>query len=104
MITWPCMLKLDGDDELIYLHSEQDFIFECHELLLSDNDYVIDSRGNSYLIQSNPQTLKLISTERIFIVDEVTNLLRAHEFQKATLCLTKIHFLTVSDAIKSLTY
>jgi len=98
------MLKLDGDDELIYLNSEQDFISECHELLLSDNDYVIDSLGNSYLIKSNSAKLKLIKTERILIVDEVSNLIRAHEFQKATLCLTKIHFLTVSDAIKSLTH
>ncbi len=104
MITWPCMLKLDGDDELIYLNSEQDFISECHELLLSDNDYVIDSLGNSYLIQSNVANLKLVTTERILIVEEVSKLIRAHEFQKATLCLTKIHFLTVSDAIKSLTY
>lgn len=104
MIIWPCMLKLDGDDELIYLPSQADFIAECHEVLLSDTDNVIDSRGNSYLIKSTSQNLKLISTERVFTVDEVTSLLRAHEFQKATLCLTKIHFLSVSDAIRSLAY
>ncbi|HBY87982.1 MAG TPA: hypothetical protein DEO86_19175, partial [Colwellia sp.] len=104
MVIWPCMLKLDGDDELIYLHSEQEFIAECHELILSENDFVIDSCGCSYLIQSNSSKLKLIKTERRLIVDQVSELIRAHEFQKATLCLTKIHFSTVSDAIKSLTY
>ncbi|MBN8124638.1 DUF4144 domain-containing protein, partial [Vibrio vulnificus] len=24
MISWPCILKLDGDDELVYLVSESD--------------------------------------------------------------------------------
>ena len=102
MISWPCILKLDGDDELIYLGSELDFISECQELLLSDEDHVIDSAGYSYLIASISEKLRLIKTEQIVFVEDVTNLIRAHEFTKATLCLTKIHFLTVSDAIQSL--
>ena len=101
MIFWPCVLKLYGDDELIYLGSERDFISECEELILSDDDYVIDSAGFSYLIS---EKLELIKTGRILVVDEVTHLIRANEFKKAELCLTKIHFLTVSDAIKSLLY
>ncbi|MCD1238669.1 DUF4144 family protein, partial [Vibrio navarrensis] len=24
MVNWPCILKLDGDDELVYLGSEAD--------------------------------------------------------------------------------
>jgi hypothetical protein len=102
MISWPCILKLEGDDELIYLDSELDFIAECQELLLSDGDNVIDSVGYSYLIESISGNLRLIKTEQIVLVEEVVNLIRAHEFTKATLCLTKINFLMVSDAIKSL--
>jgi hypothetical protein len=104
MIAWPCMLKLDGDDELIYLDSEQDFISECRELLLCDDDHVIDSVGYRYLIESISGELALIKTEQILVAAYVSNLIRAHEFKKATLCLTKIHFLTVSEAIKSLSY
>ncbi|MFB1014778.1 MAG: DUF4144 domain-containing protein [Alteromonadaceae bacterium] len=104
MISWPCILKLDGDDELIYLGSDLDLISECQELLLSDEDNVIDSAGYRYLIKSIPGKVELIKTEQIVFAEEVTNLIRAHEFTKATLCLTKIHFLTVSDAIQSLSY
>ena len=104
MISWPCMLKLDGDDELIYLDSERDFMSECRELILCDDDLVIDSVGYHYLIESISGELALIKTERILVAHEVSNLIRAHEFKKHTLCLTKIHFLTVSDAIKSLSY
>ena len=104
MITWPCMLKLDGDDELIYLGSERDLNLECRDLILTDEDYVIDCTGLSYLIELRKDKLALVKTEQIFTVEEVTHLIRANEFKKAELCLTKIHFLTVSDAIKSLQY
>lgn len=104
MIFWPCILKLDGDDELIYLGSESDFISECQELILTDLDHVIDSNGMSYLIEIKTEKPVLVKTVRILILDEVTQLIRANEFVKAELCLTKIYFSTVSDAVKSLHY
>ena len=45
-------LKLDGNNQLIYLGCEQDFFSECRELIFSDDDWVIDSAGLSYLIES----------------------------------------------------
>jgi hypothetical protein len=104
MIFWPCILKLEGDDELIYLSSEQFFNKECTELILSDNDYVIDSTGFCYSIEWRTDKLFLTKIERVAVVEDVTHLIRAHEFNKAEVCLTKIHFLTVSDAINSLIY
>ena len=100
IIYWPCILKLEGDDELIYLGSEKDLKIECSELIFSDDDYVIDSAGFSYFIS---KTLDLIKIDKMFNVNEIIDLVRANEFKKAELCLTKIHFVTVSDAINSLT-
>ena len=102
MIAWPCMLKLDGDDELIYLDSLQNFNSECRDLIFSDDDYVIDSLGYCYLIDTISGELGLTKEGRALSTDEVTNLIRAHEFNKASVCITKIHFLTVSEAIGSL--
>ncbi|PKI17990.1 DUF4144 family protein [Colwellia sp. 12G3] len=104
MILWPCILKLDGDDELIYLNSEPDFTSECIELIFTENDYVIDSLGCTYLIESPSTRLELINTNKVLLTPEVSDLIRRHEFKKASLCLTKIHFLTVSAAIKSLSH
>lgn len=101
MIFWPCILKLAGDDELIYLACADDLIAECQALIFSDDDYVIDSRGFCYVIT---QQLALLNIPRIATVDEVSTLIRAHEFQKATLCLTKIYFVTIADAINSMRY
>jgi len=104
MIHWPCILKLAGDDELIYLPTKYDFISECNELILSDDDYVFDSSGLSYSIKLVLNGLVLVKVDRVLVVEEVTDLIRANEFKKAELCLTKIHFSTISDAIKSLVY
>ncbi|HDZ9493052.1 TPA: hypothetical protein RU359_003602, partial [Vibrio cholerae] len=35
MVNWPCILKLDGDDELVYLRSEADLNCECVDLIVS---------------------------------------------------------------------
>ena len=85
----------------IYLASEQDITTEGRSLILCGDDYVVDSSGVSYVLSN---TLTLIKTERVLAVDHVTNLIRANAFQRSELCLTKIHFLTVADAIKSLLY
>lgn len=101
MIFWPCVLKLDGDDELIYLKSNLAFIDECEELILTPLDHLIDSIGFTYLIS---ETLQLVKSNQKLSVDDVTELIRASEFKKAELCLTKIHFLRISDAISAINH
>ena len=101
MISWPCALKLYGDDELIYLASNSAFMSECEELILTPQDHLIDSIGFTYSIS---ETLQLVSRSLKLSVDDVTNLIKASEFKKAELCLTKIHFLRISDAIKAINY
>jgi hypothetical protein len=102
MISWPCVLKLDGENELIYLASEHDLHLECHELIFSDDDYVIDSLGHCYSIGFTLGNFELQNVSRTLSVHAISDLVRAHEFSKASLCLTKIHFLTAAEAIKSL--
>ena len=51
MIQWPCIFKLDGDDELLYLASEASLIAEFESLIWSDDDYLIDSQGQGYKVR-----------------------------------------------------
>jgi hypothetical protein len=104
MIAWPCILKLEGDDELLFLGTKQDFITECQTLILTDSDYVLDSNGISYLIDIKQDKPVLVQTEKVLTVEDVTQLIRTNEFVKAEVCLTKIYFPTISDAINSLHY
>lgn len=102
MIAWPCLLKLDGDDELIYLDTADDFTAELQDLILSGGDYVIDSKGRQYFIALIAEQPKLSKTKQVLSADDISHLIAAHEFTKASLCLTKMHFVSVADAIKSL--
>ena len=52
-VCWPCLLKLDGDDELIYLRSHAELDSECEALIWGPDDYVIDSNGNTFGLQYN---------------------------------------------------
>ena len=102
MIRWPSLVKLDGDDELIYVASESDFQAECSDMILGEDDSLIDSEGNSYSLKSNSNKLSLTKRPEQYSIESVTKLIRNHEFQKAEVCLMKIHFPTIEEAIESL--
>ncbi|MEZ8826007.1 DUF4144 family protein [Vibrio amylolyticus] len=102
MINWPCLLKLNGDDELVYLESESKLMLECHDLIMDEEDIAIDSQGVSYQIQQSVGSLNLIKTGNTLDLEYVTALIQAHEFSQAELCLTKIHFSSISEAIESM--
>ncbi|KHT57940.1 hypothetical protein RJ45_26160 [Photobacterium gaetbulicola] len=103
MIQWPCIFKLDGDDELLYLASEANLIAEFESLIWSDDDYLIDSQGQGYKVrEAQAGTFAYEPCDNPLSVSQVTDLIQAHEFSKAEVCLTKIQFLSVSDAISAL--
>tara|TARA_B100001059_G_scaffold127060_1_gene127018 strand:+ start:2545 stop:2868 length:324 start_codon:yes stop_codon:yes gene_type:complete len=104
MIRWPSLIKLDGDDELIYVASESDFQAECSDMILGEDDCLIDSEGKSYSLKSSLNELSLTKRPEQYSVENVTKLIRNHEFQKAEVCLMKIHFPTIEDAIESLAF
>ncbi|MEC7941996.1 MAG: DUF4144 domain-containing protein [Pseudomonadota bacterium] len=104
MIHWPSLVKLDGDDELIYVASESDFQAECSDMILCEDDCLIDSEGNSYSLKSNSNKLSLTKRPEQYSIESVTKLIRNHEFQKAEVCLMKIHFPTIEEAIESLAF
>ena len=104
MISWPSLVKLDDDDELIYVASEKKFQAECSEMILGEDDYLIDSEGDSYSLESRSNQLSLAKRAEQYSVENVTKLIRNHEFQKAEVCLMKIHFLTIEEAIQSLAF
>ncbi len=104
MIHWPSLIKLDGNDELIYVASESDFQAECSDMILGEDDCLIDSEGKSYSLKSSLNELSLTKRPEQYSVENVTKLIRNHEFQKAEVCLMKIHFPTIEDAIESLAF
>ncbi|EKO6518049.1 DUF4144 domain-containing protein [Vibrio cholerae] len=106
MVNWPCILKLDGDDELVYLVSETDLNCECVDLIVSPSDRVIDSEGFVYSIAivSDGSAVNLIGSSIQISAEEASRLIQRHEFCLAEVCLTKIQFETVAEAINCLKF
>ncbi|HDL9495292.1 TPA: DUF4144 domain-containing protein [Vibrio cholerae] len=102
MVNWPCILKLDGDDELVYLGSEADLNCECVELIVSPSDRVIDSEGFVYSIVSDGSAVNLSGHSTQISAEDVSRLIQRHEFCLAEVCLTKIQFETVAEAFNCL--
>ncbi|MGR5295357.1 DUF4144 family protein [Vibrio mediterranei] len=104
MVKWPCIFKLEGDPELMYLGSESALASELESLIWSSSDRLIDSDGHSFIIcqASGRYTFEL--SDSILSLSEITQLIQEHEFSKAEVCLTKIQFASVEQAIQSLSF
>lgn len=102
MVNWPCMLKLEGDDELIYLNSERELNSECRDLIWSKEDCVIDSKGFVYSMMAENATMRLHNNQVQISVEDASKLIQSHEFCRAEVCLTKIQFTSIFEAVESL--
>ena len=102
-VMWPCLLKLEGDDELIYLQSHSELQTECQALIWGPEDYVIDSNGQTFGLQhDNANHITLNPNNNTLSVKEVTTLIQSHEFSQAQRCIIKIHFSSVQQAVSAL--
>lgn len=102
-VMWPCLLKLEGDDELIYLQSHSELQTECQALIWEQEDYVIDSNGQTFGLQhDNANHITLNPNNKTLSVEEVTTLIQSHEFSQAQRCIIKIHFSSVQQAVSAL--
>ena len=102
MINWPCILKFDGDAELMFLSSETQLANELDALIWDSSDRLIDSRGQCYLVSFSDGSYRFDVEGNVLSLDAVTQLIREHEFSKAEMCLTKIQFPSIEKAIMSL--
>lgn len=59
MVQWPCILKLEGDSELIFLASEQALSSELDGLIFSSSDCLIDGLGQTYQVKSCRMAIRL---------------------------------------------
>ncbi|CZF86174.1 DUF4144 domain-containing protein [Grimontia marina] len=100
--VWPAILKLEGDDELIFIASQSQLEGEVTDMIFSNEDILIDSEGASFLLSMENRQISLFRHTQRFNAAEVSGLIQAHEFCKAEVCLTKIHFPTVREAIAAL--
>ncbi|WP_245798291.1 DUF4144 domain-containing protein [Vibrio ostreicida] len=102
MIQWPCILKLDGDTELMFFACERQLTAELEALIWGADDRLVDSNGCPYAITSVSGGYTFEPLGPPLSLEAVTQFIQEHEFAKAEVCLTKIQFPSIQVAIGSL--
>lgn len=101
-MLWPCIFKLDGDAELLYFASELQLTSELDSLIWDNSDLLIDSNGQRYVVKQKGKGYAFEPEGVELTLESVTQLIQEHEFAKAEVCLTKIQFPSIQDAIMAL--
>ncbi|MFC5079756.1 DUF4144 family protein [Vibrio thalassae] len=104
MVRWPCIFKLEGDPELMYFGSESALASELEFLIWSSSDRLIDSEGHSFTIcqASGRYTFEL--NDSVLSLSENYSTYSRARVSNAEVCLTKIQFTSVEQAIQSLSF
>lgn len=106
-ITWPALIKLEGDAELIYVESGHAFALdpEIQGTIFGLNDVLIDSTGLVYSLRrdgiARPEIRESCGN---LSANELSGLIQAHESSLGSCCASKILFPTVAEAVRSLAY
>ena len=78
---------------------------ESDSLIWHKEDCLIDGTGQKYLFkEDDTEARNFIKVGTLLSTYEITKLIQAHEFSKAQVCLTKIQFKSVIEAIESLNF
>jgi len=101
-IIWPAILKCSGDDELIYIASEEKWHDEegLHLARYHETDVLIDSSGAVFSLLSkqgkhiNPEFL-----DKRMSLEDVLELVKAHAAQQASCCVAKLFAPTIHEAL-----
>ncbi len=112
MIEFPALVKLDGDHELLFVATRQALHTDAalQGLIASDQDWLIDSKGHGFGLNTLLEHSSLEADEAKFAVkkrftlDDVICLIREHEFSQCRVCLAKISFPDIRAAVASLAF
>ncbi len=100
-ITWPAIIQLKSDDELIFVKDEQQFLSDSsiQSMLLQAEDRLIDSNGNVYNLRKNIK-LEIIPTKTTISLDETKGLLQCHLSSLGTCCVAKFDANSIEEAFR----
>lgn len=102
MINWPAVIQCDGDDELTYVGSKQEWLRDGESLLYnhSGDDHLIDSSGHIFKLDHlHNNRIHPANTGKHVTLDEFIRLVRIHASCAHRCCIEKISFRTIAEGI-----
>lgn len=102
MITWPAILKYDGENELVFIanqaqwNKDPDLFYYAYE----SDDLLLDSKGVIYkLDQIKENYVTPVSTNRMASLSEMEEMLKSHMSELGHCCIAKIAITSIQEAI-----
>lgn len=97
-VEWPAIIKLDGDDELIYVADANAFLTDnfLQQTHFCKQDRLIDCSGKVYHLDNNST---LTPTNDLLNLEEVEELLKLHLSNQGTCCVSKFHANSIREAL-----
>ena len=102
-VNWPAIVKIDGDAELIFIRSRDEWERDCehHRFEYRNNDMLIDASGKLYSLTNRDNDCAVPEpANRTMTCEEVTSLVRAHAAQANSCCIEKIAAPSIRDIIE----
>ncbi len=103
MIKWPAVVKYDGDDELTFIGSENEWMRDSASCLYNHTgtSFLIDSKGAVFSLVNNENgTISPRHTGNTISLEDFTRLVRIHASTVNRCCIEKISFRTIADGVK----
>lgn len=92
MINWPAVIKSDGDDELTYVGSEEEWLRDAESHLYNHNgdDRLMDSSGDIFSLDHvHNDSFKPESTGNQIALQDFIKLVRIHASSSHRCCIEK---------------
>lgn len=97
-VFWPVLLKIEGDEHLIYCSDELTLCSEIASLILpiSKEDFIVDSLGQQFYFYNDGE---FQCSDSKYSLTELTKMIRAHLSALNHCCVTKLRFNNFQQAI-----
>lgn len=95
-LQWPAVLVLGGDDELLYFEDYSAWFADTsiQDMVLTDDDRLIDVTGQVFWLFSDvSEAPKYVIEQAHVSLDQLIDLVKAHEEQKGSCCASKMAIL-----------
>jgi len=101
-IDWPAVIKFEGDDELLYVGSGQEWASDAnlHACRYSQDDCLVDSSGHKFrLVAAADGVVMPADSGEMISLQSFIRLLRAHAAAAGQCCIEKIMTRSVAEGI-----
>lgn len=103
MITWPAVIKYEGDEELTYIDSAEEWTrdVESHLYNHTGDDCLIDSNGHVFSLQHvHGEAINAEDNGERITLEQFIRLVRIHASNSHNCCIEKINFRNIAEGIK----